>query len=285
MLTQQRTVPPVTARAAAPPQGIQAQLLHLNEQIVQKQAELRQVRIYRRFGLLAAALGPLGLATCILIAKFTWRQYDMAFWNAFGFPAFILMTIAGFVFCHRYFFHSGADRIKSVHQVQLELDLLIERRKLQLATSSMSMEIKQKTYRGDIPTEIEIFRKESKHYRRIHNWLQGVIIVGSLATTTITGIALDSSPLQWAAVATSFSVGIAAGFTGYFKFRERSFYLQQTADAIEQEYVAVDMSIGRYRKLPASDALTEFVAVVERLKNEQRKREQNLEQSPEKRDT
>ena len=33
----------------------------------------------------------------------------------------------------------------------------------------------------------------------------------------------------------TFAVGIASGFMGYFKYKERSFYLQQTADAIESE--------------------------------------------------
>lgn len=34
---------------------------------------------------------------------------------------------------------------------------------------------------------------------------------------------------------------------GYFKYKERSFYLQQTADAIESEWEAVEAGIGGTR--------------------------------------
>jgi hypothetical protein len=75
-------------------------------------------------------------------------------------------------------------------------------------------------------------------------------------------------------------VTISAGFTGYFKYRERSFNLQQTADNIEQEYTAVSLTIGPYKgKLP-QEALVLFAERVEALKVEQRKREQQLEQPP-----
>jgi hypothetical protein len=35
-------------------------------------------------------------------------------------------------------------------------------------------------------------------------------------------------------------------FTGYYKFRERSYFHQQTADAIEREANAVPLGIGPY---------------------------------------
>ncbi|WP_329364344.1 SLATT domain-containing protein [Streptomyces sp. NBC_01483] len=95
---------------------------------------------------------------------------------------------------------------------------------------------------------------------------------------------LTESPkqLQWITVGTSFSVGLAAGFTGYFKFRERSFYLQQTADSIEEEYDAVNLKVGRYKSSADDEAaLLEFTERVETLKNDQRKRQQQLDQPTE----
>jgi hypothetical protein len=77
----------------------------------------------------------------------------------------------------------------------------------------------------------------------------------------------------------TFIVGIASGFMGYFKYKERSFYLQQTADAIESEWEAVEVGIGRYENYAnEEERLAEFVAEVHRLKSEQKKRQQNLEQ-------
>jgi len=44
-------------------------------------------------------------------------------------------------------------------------------------------------------------------------------------------------------------VGVSSVFMGYFKYKERSFYLQQTADAIETEWEAVDVGVGRYKDI------------------------------------
>ena len=66
---------------------------------------------------------------------------------------------------------------------------------------------------------------------------------------------------------------------GLFQDKERSFYLQQTADAIETEWEAVEVGVGRYRKIEdENERLAEFVEEVHRLKFEQKKRQQNLEQ-------
>jgi hypothetical protein len=119
-------------------------------------------------------------------------------------------------------------------------------------------------------------------YRRIHNALQSVIIIGSLAASTAAGLAETPPPYKWITVGTSFAVGISAGFTGYFKFRERSFYLQQTADSIEEEYDSVTLGVGRYASGQDEEAkLIEFTQRVETLKSDQRKRQQQLDQPTE----
>lgn len=80
----------------------------------------------------------------------------------------------------------------------------------------------------------------------------------------------------------TFSVGISSGFMGYFKYKERSFYLQQTADAIESEWEAVDVGVGRYKDINDEEkSLALFVDEVHRLKSEQKKRQQSLDQPPE----
>jgi hypothetical protein len=82
----------------------------------------------------------------------------------------------------------------------------------------------------------------------------------------------------------TFIVGIASGFMGYFKYKERSFYLQQTADSIESEWEAYEVGVGRYKRIrDADERLAELVEEIHRLKTEQKKRQQNLEQPPDSR--
>jgi hypothetical protein len=136
------------------------------------------------------------------------------------------------------------------------------------------------TYHSDVLTTIDEYRNSARGYRRVHNRFQTVIIIGSLMTTAISTAAVKYSSLEWAAVGVSFSVGVSAGMTGYFKFRERSMNLQQAADDLEQEYKAVELGIRPYRDRE-EDRLVEFAERAEHIKDQQRKREQQLEQPPE----
>jgi hypothetical protein len=72
--------------------------------------------------------------------------------------------------------------------------------------------------------------------------------------------------------------GLSAGFMGYFKYHERSFNLQQTADAIEREYEAVDLRVGRYEDMGDESAYSLFADTVERMRDEENKRQQKLDQ-------
>jgi len=175
----------------------------------------------------------------------------------------------------------GPARDSSPAELRLKLSLLHEQRRLRAAELALDARYSRSAYKETIRSDVAEFRRRSGYYRRINNGFQSIVILGSLATTTVSGIALDGSPYQWIAVGTSFSVGAAAGFTGYFKYRERGFYLQQTADSIEQEWMAADLEIFRYRKMPSDEHLAALVEEVERLKSEQRKREQSLDQPSE----
>lgn len=138
-------------------------------------------------------------------------------------------------------------------------------------------------YREEVFTAIEQYQVVSRKYRRIHNSLQSLIMIGSASTTTIA--ALDTGKeLTWQSVTLttiSFAITVAAMFTGYYKFRERSYFLQQTADAIEQEANAVTLGIGPYSEFGdvwEVEALQQFTHRVEGLRNEQRRRQQQLDQ-------
>ncbi|KNB50369.1 hypothetical protein AC230_26510 [Streptomyces caatingaensis] len=76
----------------------------------------------------------------------------------------------------------------------------------------------------------------------------------------------------------TFSVGAAAGFTGYYKWRERAFYLQQTADDIERHATAFELGIHPYDDPDEDVRLAKLAKEIELLRAEQRKREQQLDQ-------
>lgn len=135
-------------------------------------------------------------------------------------------------------------------------------------------------YKEDVPETIARYRNESNSYRRIANRLQITIIVGSVLVTSATSAAgfEFGGIFKWVAPIISIVVAASAELTGYFKFRERSFNLQQTADSIEQEYNAVKLGIRSYKGKQPNEALELFVERVEFLVEEQKKRQQQLEQ-------
>jgi hypothetical protein len=169
---------------------------------------------------------------------------------------------------------------------ELELQLARQRdtRRDMVVNADVPAKVRRVAYKEDAYTDIDQLRNESNRYRRVNNILQGIIIIGSIAATGSSAIATELANIRWATVGITFLVGIASGFMGYFKYKERSFYLQQTADAIENEWEAVEIGVGRYKPIAdENEALAAFVEEVHRLKSEQKKRQQNLEQPAESR--
>lgn len=175
---------------------------------------------------------------------------------------------------------------KRVSEYELELQLLRQRdaRKELAARADTPITVRRIAYKDDAYGDIDKFRAESARYRSVNNALQSVLIIGSLAATGSAALTAQVPDIRWATIGITFLVGIASGFIGYFKYKERSFYLQQTADAIESEWEAVEVGVGRYKNIEdEGNRLAEFVEEVHRLKSEQKKRQQNLEQPPESR--
>lgn len=167
-------------------------------------------------------------------------------------------------------------------EIELIISQIKDNRKLLLARAAVSVDVRRVTYKEDAYAEVDQFRAESRKFRNIHNVLQGFVIIGSLAATGMAGLVVQIPESRWAILGVTFVVGVSSGFMGYFKYKERSFYLQQTADAVESEWEAVEIGVGRYKHIDGEPAqLEEFVAEVHRLKSEQKQRQQNLEQPPE----
>ncbi|MEU9214409.1 DUF4231 domain-containing protein [Streptomyces sp. NPDC048415] len=103
-------------------------------------------------------------------------------------------------------------------------------------------------YRDDVHGIIQQYQGESRRYRRVHNSLQTVIMVGSAVVTTVSS--LDAEQLTWQrmiTIAVSFTITVSAAVTGYYQYRERAYFLQQTADAIEEQLNGHEYGVGDYK--------------------------------------
>jgi hypothetical protein len=140
-------------------------------------------------------------------------------------------------------------------------------------------------YRERLARVIFQYQREANTYRRIHYTLQLLIILFSLLvtglTSGLTGLIGNTLGKPWIAPILSLLVSFLIAITALFRFRDRGFNLQQTADAIEYEINASDLGIFDYKGLSNQDALRELAERAERLKDEQRKRQQQLEQASE----
>ncbi|MFH8561140.1 DUF4231 domain-containing protein [Streptomyces sp. NPDC017988] len=169
--------------------------------------------------------------------------------------------------------------IPSLEEAEDNLERIRDDLRWTEAGNTVASHVSQSLYKADVAAHISQYQEESEKYRKTHNRLQSVIIVGSLCTTTVAALQAGSMTFdRWLTVGFSLAVGLAAGFMGYFKFRERSFYLQQTADLIEQEVNAMTLGIADYAGLSRQESLARLVERVEVFRNEQRRRQQQLDQ-------
>ncbi|WP_225851967.1 DUF4231 domain-containing protein [Micromonospora sp. AMSO12t] len=138
-------------------------------------------------------------------------------------------------------------------------------------------------YREASKDIVASFRGRASRNLRTHNSIQAVIIVGSIAASTTTAAMAGAHPLSWFSTVLTAFVSITAGLAAYFKFRERGYNLQSTADEIEKHYNATQFRLYDYADYgdeQEAERLRLFAHNVERLREEQRKRELQLEQSP-----
>jgi hypothetical protein len=159
------------------------------------------------------------------------------------------------------------------------------------AALPLDSEAALRIYRESTQELMNSYRNRASRNRRMNNLLQAVIIAGSIISSTLVALDQQVTPLNIAATVLSATVGISAGLSGYFKFRERGFNLQSTADEVEKHYMAVQFHLDEYETVDPDltpeegekERLRRFARLVERIKEEQRKRELQLEQSPEQR--
>ncbi|UXY33242.1 DUF4231 domain-containing protein [Streptomyces sp. HUAS TT20] len=180
----------------------------------------------------------------------------------------------------------AGDGQRTVFKPLPELEALAEalRSELAMARAQEYPELgdRRSRYRDDVRGIIQQYQGESRHYRRVHNTLQTVIMVGSAIATTASS--LDTEPLNWqriTTIAVSFTITVSAAITGYYKYRERAYFLQQTADAVEEQLNGYEYGVGDYQDDDQDAALARLTQNVEGLRNEQRRRQQQLDQPTE----
>ncbi|GAA0409817.1 DUF4231 domain-containing protein [Micromonospora gifhornensis] len=249
---------------------------HVRSAIIDAEDKLHLQEVWRRIGkvwtfvgnvALVALAGSAALSGIDQIARFSLLIYAVCATSLLASPVLI----------YRQYKRTRATRImiKKLHVLRRRILSDMDDSSDGQTDSALPA---QKRYRDDIPDLISQFREDASSTRRIHNRLQSVIIVGSVVTSAIATASVSYGAARWVTVGASTLVGLAAGFMGYYKYHERSFNSQQTADAIEREYEAVELRVGSYTDLDEKKAYALFAANVERLRDEQNKRQQQLDQ-------
>ncbi|MGW2051997.1 DUF4231 domain-containing protein [Streptomyces sp. NPDC001858] len=249
--------------------------------VIDAQEKLARRRRLDRVWRAGAAVSWLSLLTAVIGTGIAWLTTGDPARFVLGdliCGSLLLMSLLALVGVH----FAGRD-LPTLQRLQAQLASAQESLWKQKAKSNPDVDDRRKLYREEVTTAIEQYQADSRKYRRIHNSLQTLIMIGSASTTTIA--ALDTGrELTWQSVTLtviSFAITVAAMFTGYYKFRERSYFLQQTADAIEEEANAVRLGIGPYNEFGEereAEALKLFTRRVEDHRNEQRRRQQQLDQ-------
>ncbi|MEU0084768.1 DUF4231 domain-containing protein [Streptomyces sp. NPDC006274] len=241
-------------------------------------SQIQLSRISRFLTVGSALTGALLLSAAAVVTAVTWRQVDMRPYNAAGGVLLALLLVV-FVFGRR--MSTGQPKgvePKSVAELRLEVDLLEERRILEASTGARSSKDRQHSYRESIPQEIDRLRRETRRYRRVHNFFQWGLFVASVAMMVTSAVYEQPQPGKAIMISLGAFVSLTTAVTGYFKYRERAFNLQQTSDAIEQHVTAFDLAISPYNQQDEAANLEKLAENVETLRVEQRKRQQQLEQ-------
>ncbi|MCX4725984.1 DUF4231 domain-containing protein [Streptomyces sp. NBC_01306] len=167
--------------------------------------------------------------------------------------------------------------VQSVFLLRRDLEIIHDRWILNASKARPTREHRD-GYRERLPRVVERLRRDTRFYRRIHNWFQWGVFFASVGTTATTAFWDTPQPGKTILIVLGSFLAFATAVTGYFKFRERAYNLQQTADQVEQHATAFDLGITPYSDADSAVNLERFAENVEMLRVEQRKREQQLEQ-------
>lgn len=180
----------------------------------------------------------------------------------------------------------GIDRIKHLYALREEIEELeVKLRVLKTyRTKLLTVGEQFELYKDELLQTIQKYQHKANRHRGAFFALQMIIIacslfVGSLTSGLTNLISIFGN--HWIAPAFSFTVSFLTAMVTLFRPREKGYNLQQTADAIEYEISCANKRIYGYEGLDDRQVYTKLAQEVEKMKNEQKKRQQQLEQSSE----
>ncbi|MGW6496799.1 DUF4231 domain-containing protein [Nonomuraea angiospora] len=242
--------------------------LDLDKEIERHEHDLRKWRlIYRAgicfVGLLAFTVFAL-IVTSIVTRDSTWLGW-------------IVIVMLGAAFPGPWLFELPELRDRLLRMRQKILDLKHLRRE-RIAQITNTPRTKHFRYKESLVDLVGYYKLLGNRYRRIHNLLQLLTILGSVITSTLVAAAGDFAWGRWLGSIAALTLGVSAGVSNYFKLNEKSAALQKAADEIEEESRAVNLGIGEYKDMQDNEALALFVERVEKIRIEQAARKRDLDQ-------
>ena len=166
-------------------------LLRLNHEIRQTESHLENARRRRRLSNVSFIFGPVLLA--MLYAIWWVPSFNHRIVIITGAPLLLVALLFAIATVVLKFtpggppkgeFEFGAIRERvSEGNLELQLARQQEARKRLAADAELDERVRRIAYKDESHEDIDAFRSESAHYRRVNSILQGVLIIGSLAAT------------------------------------------------------------------------------------------------------
>jgi hypothetical protein len=175
------------------------------------------------------------------------------------------------------------DEVK-IHQEQLRKErqyLTKLRRQLKQYDEYIANQLPTPVQHAErLPLLIATYRTQANRYRQQFVIVQVIVIILSVAVTSLSGGWLDRYiSLPWTIPVGSGLISLFSTFLLFFKPREKGTNLQETADAMDLEFKACGLGIEPYAGLDEEKALLLLAKRTEDLRKDQLQRQQQLEQS------
>jgi DNA-binding transcriptional MerR regulator len=173
-------------------------------------------------------------------------------------------------------------RIKELTKLKLKIEQMevVIRILQQQQETRLTVEEKTELYKDTLRQVIQEYQRNANFNRWTYFIIQMLIIACSLLVGGLTsGLNISIFGNHLLAPILSFVVSFLTAVITLFRPRERGFNLQQTADAIQYEIDCSSKKIYGYKGLTNEERFIRLSEEVERLRNEQRKRQQQLEQA------
>lgn len=262
-------------------------LIELEEQKFRYNTARRTLILYRNIVFIDVFVFIACLTTAWIIGSnnffFGWVVFVAIVAAIFFIILFIYFLVDGWEGGERYGFYGWArvaemvEFKRDIEQTEILIRIFQRHQDTHLAIQEQS-----ELYKDTLRQVIQEYQRKANYNRWTYFIIQMVIIgcsllVGGLTSGLNNFISIFGNHLL--APVLSFTVSFLTAIITLFRPRERGFNLQQTADAIQYEIDCATRRIYGYKGLSTDGIYVKLSEEVERLRNEQRKRQQQLEQA------